>query len=111
MSRLGSPLLSTASRWEGERVGLNKDIAAQLAEARLAEWQRDGHDEWRAMIDDKNLRRVVGEDGKRYNVVSHAFDDGDGRVRMSVAVDDGGLSALVPLVRDDIMRPDGTFVR
>lgn len=92
-------------------MGLNKDIAAQLAEARLAEWQRDGHDEWRAMIDDKDLRRVVGEDGKRYTVVSHAFDDGDGRVLMSVAVDDGGLSALVPLVRDDIMRPDGTFVR
>ncbi|WP_018789954.1 hypothetical protein [Salinispora arenicola] len=111
MSRLGSPLLSTAGRCEGERVGLNKDIAAQLAEARLAEWQRDGHDEWRAMIDDKDLRRIVGEDGKRYTVVSHAFDDGDSRVRMSVAVDDGGLSALVPLVRDDIMRPDGTFVR
>lgn len=69
-------MLSTAGRCEGERVGLNKDIAAQLAEARLAEWQRDGHDEWRAMIDDKDLRRIVGEDGKRYTVVSHAFDDG-----------------------------------
>jgi hypothetical protein len=49
-------------------------------------------------------------DGKRYRVVSYALDDGDGRVRMSVAADDGAWSACVPLVRDQSMRPDGTFV-
>ncbi|MFG3691381.1 hypothetical protein [Micromonospora sp. NPDC047740] len=91
-------------------MGLNKETAAQLAEARLAEWRRNGHDEWRAMLDDKETRLVVGEDGRRYAVVSYAIDDGEGRVRMSVLVDDGGSSALVPLVRDEIMSPDGTFI-
>ena len=62
------------------------------------------------MLDDKDVRHVVGEDGKRYSVVSYALDDGDGRVRMAVAVDDGGWSAFAPLVRDEIMKPDGTFV-
>lgn len=62
------------------------------------------------MLNDKDMRLVVGEDGKRYTVVSYAIDDGDGRVRMAVAVDDGGFSALAPLVRDEIMSPDGTFI-
>ena len=89
---------------------LNKGTAAQLAEARLAEWRCNGYDEWRAMIDGKDMRLVVGEDGKRYTIVSYAIDDGDGRVRMAIAVDDGGSSALVPLLRDEIMSPDGTFI-
>ncbi|MET7947926.1 hypothetical protein [Micromonospora sp. NPDC005324] len=91
-------------------MGLDKEIAAGFADARLVEWQRFGYGEWRAMLDDKDVRQVVGEDGKRYSVVSYALDDGDGRIRMSVAVDDGTWSALVPLVRDQIMNPDGTFV-
>ncbi|MFC4022006.1 hypothetical protein ACFOW4_29280 [Micromonospora sp. GCM10011542] len=72
------------------------------------EWRRLGHAEWRAMLDDKELRQVVGEDGRQYSVVSWALDDGDGRIRMSVAVDDGGWSALVPLVRDVTMDPVGS---
>ncbi|MCX4389012.1 hypothetical protein OG777_19050 [Micromonospora peucetia] len=91
-------------------MGLDKETAARLAEARLTEWRRSGYDEWRAMLDDKEVRLVVGEDGKRYSVVSYAVDDGEGRIRLWVAVDDGGLSASTPLVRDEIMGPDGTFV-
>ncbi|SIN24457.1 hypothetical protein SAMN04489832_4336 [Micromonospora cremea] len=62
-----------------------------------------------AILDDKDVRLVVGNDGKPYTVVSYATDDGMGPIRMSVAVDDGGLSALVPLMRDEIMNPGGTF--
>ncbi|PZG01620.1 hypothetical protein [Micromonospora deserti] len=90
-------------------MGLDKETAARLAEARLAEWRHVGYDEWRAMLDDKDVRLVVGDDGERYTVVCYAVDDGEGRIRLSVTVDDGGLSALVPLVRDEIMSPDDTF--
>ncbi|SCE79780.1 hypothetical protein GA0070216_102174 [Micromonospora matsumotoense] len=91
-------------------MGLDKEIAAGLADARLVEWQGIDYDEWRTMLDDKDVRQVVGEDGKRYSVVSYALDDGDRRIRMSVAVDDGTWSAFEPLVRDQVMDPDGTFV-
>ncbi|MEW1585330.1 hypothetical protein AB0283_07780 [Micromonospora vinacea] len=91
-------------------MGLDREIAAELADARLVEWQRVGYGEWRAMLDDKDVRQVIGEDGKRYSVVSYALDDGDGRIRMSVAVDDGTWSAFAPLVRDQIMNPDGALV-
>ncbi|MCG5436157.1 hypothetical protein [Micromonospora foliorum] len=91
-------------------MGPRKELAAGLAEERLAEWQRVDYGAWRAMLDDKEVRDVIGGDGTRYNVVSYALDDGDGRIRMSVAVDHGTWSAFVPLVRDQIMNPDGTFV-
>ncbi|WP_196922885.1 hypothetical protein [Micromonospora vinacea] len=96
--------------WKAEWVGLKNEFAAELAEARLAEWQRANYGDWRAMLDDKEVRTVVGADGTRYCMVSYALDDGDGRIRMSVAVDHGTWSAFVPLVRDEIMNPDGTFV-
>lgn len=89
---------------------LKNESAAGLAEARLAEWRRVNYGDWRALLDDKDARHATGDDGRRYRVVSYALDDGDGRIRMSVAVDDGTWSAFVPLVRDEIMNPDGTFV-
>jgi hypothetical protein len=89
---------------------LDTETAEGLALARLAEWRGTGYGAWRAMLDAKDLRQVLGGDGRRYSVVSYALDDGDGRVRMVVAVDDGGWSALVPLVRDEIMMTDGSFV-
>ncbi|MEU8114225.1 hypothetical protein AB0K35_13715 [Micromonospora sp. NPDC053740] len=89
---------------------LKNESAAGLAEVRLAEWRRVNYRDWCAMLDDKDVRHAIGDDGKRYHVVSHALDDGDGRIRMSVAVDDGTRSAFVPLVRDEIMNADGTFV-
>jgi hypothetical protein len=96
--------------WQTANVKLNKETAKRLAEGRMDEWRCLGYDEWRAMLDQKELRQVVGEDGKRYSVVSYGLDDGDGRVRLSVAVDDGGWSAYTPLVWDEIMNPDGTLV-
>jgi len=91
-------------------VGLNREVASRLAEERLAEWRRLAYAQWRLMLDDSESRQVAGEDGKRYSVVSSAVDDGEERIRMLVAVDDGGWSALSPLCRDEIMRPDGSLL-
>jgi hypothetical protein len=91
-------------------VGMDKQVAARLADQRLAEWLRLGYADWRALLDSDDLRELVAEDGTRYSVRSSGIDDGDGRVRVRVAVDDGGWSAFVPLVRDEIMNPDGSIV-
>ena len=91
-------------------MAFDERIAERLAERRLVEWRQLGYDRWRAMLDDRDSRRVDGPDGRAYTVVSYALDDGDGRIRLVVAVDDGGRSAYSPLTRDEIMRPDGTFV-
>ena len=62
-----------------EDVGLDRELAERLADDRLAEWRRLSYEQWRQMLDGKELREVVGDDGKRYSVVSYALDDGDGR--------------------------------
>lgn len=89
---------------------MNREIAARLAAERMAEWRRRDYEAWRRMLDDKELRQVVAEDGKGSSVASYALDDGDERIRMVVAVDDGGWSAVSPLCRDEIMRPDGPLL-
>ncbi|MFC0531736.1 hypothetical protein [Phytohabitans kaempferiae] len=91
-------------------MGLNRALAARLAEERLAEWRGLDYARWRLMLDDNETREVIAEDGKRYSVVSSGLDDGDGRIRMSVAVDDGGWSAFSPLTQAEIMRPDGSLL-
>lgn len=91
-------------------MGLNKQVAGRLAAERLTEWRGVDYHHWQAMLDSKEIRRVDAEDGKRYSVVSYAIDDGDGRIRMAVAVDDGGASALAPYVADELINPDGNFV-
>jgi hypothetical protein len=87
-------LWTVCESWEKlTAVAMNKQVAARLAEQRLAEWRRLGYAEWQALLEDHDHREVVGEDGTRYSVCSSAIDDGDGRIRMRVAVDDGGWSA------------------
>lgn len=56
--------------------------------------------------------QLVGDSGARYSLEFEAFWDGSkgGPIRVSGAIDDGGLSSFVPVVEDFIMAPDGTFV-
>jgi hypothetical protein len=72
---------------------LNREFAARLAEESMARWRRLELCAVAGDAEDKQLQQVVGEDGKRYSVANSALDDGDGRVRLVVAVDDGGRSA------------------
>ncbi len=91
-------------------MGLNRDVATRLAEERLSEWRRLDYAQWSTFVDDTELREVIEEDARRYSVKSTGMDDGDGRVRISVAVDDGGWSSFAPLVRDEVMCPDGSLL-
>jgi hypothetical protein len=55
---------------------------------------------------------VVGPSGTTYQIEIDAFWDSGkpGDLRVTVAVDDGGLRAFAPLTTDFIIAPDGTFV-
>ena len=92
---------------------LNREIAARLAERRLAEWLSTAT--YAELLDweesgKRGRREVIAEDGKLYQVVTYVLPDGDGRLRLVAAVDDAGWSAFAPLTRDEVMRPDGHLV-
>ncbi|MGP3921268.1 hypothetical protein [Nonomuraea sp. 10N515B] len=94
-------------------MAFHKEIAAHLADERMTEWKTAAT--YGELVEmerngERDLREVVGEDSRTYSVVASVLPDGDGSVRMMVAVDDGGWSAFKPLIRGEIMRPDGTFL-
>ncbi|MFD0883121.1 hypothetical protein ACFQ08_00880 [Streptosporangium algeriense] len=93
---------------------MNKQIAAKIAEEYLASWRRGARYAELAVMEengDKDWANVVGEDGREYEVLWYVLPDGQGALRMVVAVNDRGLrSSISPLTRDEIMRSDGTYV-
>ena len=64
------------------------------------------------MIQSVSTRSLLGADGKAYQLEIQAMWDGEenGNVRVRVAVSGGGLSDFLPLCRDFIIAPDGSFV-
>ncbi|MGS2619623.1 hypothetical protein ACVCAH_34835 [Micromonospora sp. LZ34] len=92
---------------------LDRETAARIAERRLAEWLSTAtYGELLGWEESgkQDRREIEVDDGKLYQVVTYVLPDGDGRLRLVVAVDDGGRSAFAPLIRDEIMRPDGSLV-
>jgi hypothetical protein len=92
---------------------MDKEEAAQIAKSILYELRRETYQELqRFTLEHPDTREVVGPSAKRYQVevVSFWDDHPNGNLRVSVAIDDSGWRALMPLSWDFIMAPDGSFV-
>jgi hypothetical protein len=94
-------------------VLMDKSEAVALADARLSELQREPYQK----LVDRLLRKphcedVVALSGRRHQLEIEAhWDDRKKRtLRVYVAVDDGGLRALMPLTRSFIIAPNGSFI-
>jgi hypothetical protein len=63
-------------------------------------------------LNSSELTEVTGASGRTYQVEVQGFwDSGEpGDLRVRAAVDDGGIRAFSPRVRDFIIAPDGKFV-
>ena len=62
--------------------------------------------------DEAITREVVGDSGVVYQVESQVLweDKPQEDIRVVVSIDDGGVSAFMPMTDDFILAPDGTFV-
>lgn len=91
---------------------MDKPEALQLLAAELEGLRHRSYIELAHMIDSPIHTEVSGTSGARYQVEVDVHWDvlPDGDVRVVAMIDDGGLRAFVPLTRDFIKRPDGTFV-
>ncbi|MER7128619.1 hypothetical protein [Streptosporangium saharense] len=93
---------------------MNKQVAAEIAEEYIARWCRVAAYEELALMEengDRDWENVVGRDGEEYKVLLYVLPEAANCLRMVVAVNDRSLrSAIAPLTRDTIMRPDGTYV-
>ena len=92
---------------------MDKAEAQRIARDRLGELRKLSYEELRKrFLDQPDTIEVRGSSGTTYQVETEALWDADegGDLRVSVAVDDGGWRAFVPLTDDFIVSPDGSFV-
>jgi hypothetical protein len=90
---------------------INEQIAARLLMPNCNRLQMATYSEPIASIGKIDRKKIVGEDGKTYQLEIQAFWDRDkgSDVRVIVLADDGGWRAFKPLTGDFIMRPDGSL--
>lgn len=90
---------------------MNKQEALSVAEEVLSELRRLPYDRL-TELSEAQVQQRTGSSGQVYQVEISSFIDDRRRntLRVVVAVDDTGWSAYLPITRDFILSPDGTFV-
>ncbi len=91
---------------------MNKQEAAELVEAELRTFRSQPYDELLRLRTEIMTYTVSGPSGTAYGVEVQAFWDSGrpGNLRVTAAIDDGGISAFRPLCRDFVVAPDGRFI-
>jgi hypothetical protein len=91
---------------------MDRDEAQALADSVLADLRKLSYAECCRMIREVSTRSVRARDGKEYELEIQAMWDAktNGNVRVLVAVSGGGWSDFVPLCRDFVIAPDGSFI-
>ncbi|MFI6816955.1 hypothetical protein ACIBG7_31465 [Nonomuraea sp. NPDC050328] len=93
---------------------MNQQVATEIAEEYLARRRRIADYSELAVMEengDKDWENVVGPDGEQYKVLFYVLPAADDCLRLVVAVNGRAAgSSVAPLTREEIMRPDGSFV-
>ena len=92
---------------------VNRAEAERVAEDIAGRYRASPREELLRLIDKQESFEVDAPSGNRYQLeVTAVWDDRErNNLRVSIAVDDGGIvSAISPLTVDFIVAPDGTFV-
>ncbi|OUC95133.1 DUF6188 family protein [Streptosporangium minutum] len=92
---------------------LNEKVAAGIAEEYLDRWRRVARYGELAVMEkngDKDWENVTGEDGQEYKVLAYVLPHGDETLRMVISVNHRRRdhAAPDPLIREAVMRSDGT---
>ena len=92
---------------------MNSDEALDELQRYLAPYRIRNYSDLADLIDSApETVQVVGTSGAKYQIeVSAMWDDEpNGVLRIRGTIDDGGLRALVPLVSDFLIAPNGAIV-
>ena len=91
---------------------MDRREAKAIVGAELQKYRSQSYEELLRLRSSVEDYSVVGPSGTRYGIEVQAFWDSGrpGNLRVRAAIDDGGISAFLPLCRDFIISPDGGFV-
>lgn len=87
---------------------MSREIAAMLVEQRLAQLEKLPYSQLVRMLDQSTSLMESGPDGKSYQIEIQVFWDSKrgSSLRVLVAVDGGGVSAVKPVCGDFIASPE-----
>lgn len=92
---------------------MDKHEAREILASELASLRRTPYEELvHRLLDRVETREAVGASGTRYQLEVQGLWDSRPRevLRVLASVDDGGVSAFVPLTDGFLIAPDGSFV-
>ena len=91
---------------------MDKAEAAALLDEHLASVVRRPYADLALLVDHPQTTKATGVSGTAYQIEFNVFYDSgsSGDLRIMGSIDDGGLRALAPLTRSEIMKPSGELV-
>ena len=91
---------------------MSRETARAFIEDRLKELRKLSYERLLTRIGHPESEFVKGLDGAQYQLEVQVFWDSakGGNIRVMVAADGGGVSAMRPMSGDFILSPDGSFV-
>ena len=96
---------------DGEN-GMDKSEATAVLDQQLASFVRRSYAELVAIVDQPQSAQANGPSGAAYQIEFNVFYDSgrSGDLRIIGSIDDGGLRALMPVTKSEIMKPTGELV-
>jgi hypothetical protein len=91
---------------------MNKTEAKLLVARELKAFAARSYSELSAMIGQTEVKRLVGDSGKEYQIELEVFWDSTQHENLHImgSIDDGGWRAFLPICDSLIMKPDGTLI-
>jgi hypothetical protein len=89
---------------------MNKDVAKNVLTELLGAYRDKSYEDLKRLIGETEVFEALAG-GTTYQIEIQVLWDSrpQGNIRVAGAIDDGGVSALIPQTADFIMTPQGTF--
>ena len=93
-------------------MAINRTEATALLREHMARTRKRSYSDLLGLRGSPENGAIVGPSGASYQIETQVFWDDRrvGTLRVLVSIDDGGLTAFIPMTEDFILSEDGSFV-
>jgi hypothetical protein len=92
--------------------GMDETEATTILESELARYRKMSYVDLWDLAEEPRIAEIIGASGVTYQVEAQAWWDDASRtnIRVLLSIDDGSWRSFLPLSRDFLVAPDGSFV-
>ena len=109
---LRSRLQVNAALYSHKLLYMDEAEATTILESELARYRKMSYVELWDLAEEPRTVEIAGPSGVKYQLEAQAWWDDASRtnIRVLLSIDDGSWRSFVPLSRDFLIAPDGSFV-